>query len=986
MKIRDMAALVVLATLLCVGSGVARAQEGLPEGLRQEVRAPERLPKGRYIPVKTWSAIGPEGKHEIGQEVADPEASTGHAWEGRVGRDKVNAGALLYGPYLDFPAGDYIAFFRMKLMEDPEGEEIAVADTATNGGGNTLSFRRLSGAELPLNRYVEVPVPMRFPGGQLECRIQWLGGSTLRIDRVSLFRLEGGSIDSGVDRAPQPTPTGKPNNLTPVVEPRPYPEVFPRSAPPASHLAVLDLRNLRPDWQLAMLSLEGLVNRSKPRIYCLNVSTDPDWLANMKQRGWVKETEIVPTPEALLKRYRGEVKGMIVTDPTLPASKNVATMLAGVKDGIVVSPRLAQQLDLPILEDLRGRWKTNVQAYRWAFDNLWPQLNHHLLACAFPDHLNLRDYLVENRAFIFWLSGPIDGARPYADPQAEVALMEELLAKMPVNIPIMSYPWAGKEVGIGEGPGVTLFAEFGKYLVGSIDASNLSIHSGIRVPALRQKPAPPAPKLDRSKTYVTWLLSDGDNLPVLSLSNFPALWRDPLHGKLPMAWTATPSAEMLLPDVMDYYYRTSTPNDAWVGAVSGIGYTYPDSYGLRYRASDRRQIFDGFLDQTAGAMRRMDENILWPMNATKPERIARYAQKIPQLQALFPDYGKQVSGYEEATYPTARNVPVFRALTTWQDGLTRDQQIASLVTQIRAMTPASRPAFQHLFILNWSADLPLLQEVQRQLGPDYVAVRPEHLTALYRQYMAEEKVLIHAPAAAVALEGRPLLFTAGVQNVTAASLIAKAQVTEGLTGATLTPAGGKIASSETLPIVVQGVPSGDRITLDIQGPFGSHAQTLAVRRIPNSELIADLPANTGLRFLKQYAASTLPHSSGKMETAAEAAQGTVWAVRKGSAAPGYVMYGPYTQTPPGRYLVVFRVKRVSEGSGKVATLDAAVGGGKITKERPVDAAELPLNAYRSIGFVFDHPGGPLETRLHWAGEADLLIDSVTLWQLQPPHP
>ena len=117
-----------------------------------------------------------------------------------------------------------------------------------------------------------------------------------------------------------------------------------------------------------------------------------------------------------------------------------------------------------------------------------------MIACAWPRHLALRDYLVENKVFTFWISGPHDPPHRYASPVAEKRLMEQLLAKMPVNIPVLSFPYGGeKEVGIGEGPGVSLFAEFGKYVVGTIDCANLSVHSGISVPQLRQKPAPPAP-------------------------------------------------------------------------------------------------------------------------------------------------------------------------------------------------------------------------------------------------------------------------------------------------------------------------------------------------------------------------------------------------------------------------------------------------------------------------------------------------------------
>ena len=104
-------------------------------------------------------------------------------------------------------------------------------------------------------------------------------------------------------------------------------------------------------------------------------------------------------------------------------------MIAAVRDGLAVSPRLAKQWSLPVLDDLRGRWTTSAAAYRWAFDNLWDRLNHHVIACSWPDALALRDYLVENKVFIFWLSGSLDGARAYSDANGELHMMEELFAR-----------------------------------------------------------------------------------------------------------------------------------------------------------------------------------------------------------------------------------------------------------------------------------------------------------------------------------------------------------------------------------------------------------------------------------------------------------------------------------------------------------------------------------------------------------------------------
>ena len=173
-----------------------------------------------------------------------------------------------------------------------------------------------------------------------------------------------------------------------------------------------------------------------------------------------------------------------------------------------------------------------------------------------------------------------------------------------------------------------------------------------------------------------------------------------------------------------------------------MGYTYPDLYGDRYRQPYHQQVFDGFLQQTATYMNGCDERDLWVMKATRPEVINRYAEKIPLLDALFLDYGKQVSTYTEATYSTTLNVPVFRAVTSFSDehtDSTRDKRIKQFVDDIHAMTRSRRPAFLHAFAYDWTTDLSMLKEVMDRLGPDYVAVRPDQLAALYREYQKKSK-------------------------------------------------------------------------------------------------------------------------------------------------------------------------------------------------------------------------------------------------------
>lgn len=956
----------------------AGGEEGIPQSILQELAPSFKLPQGKYQLVKVWKAG--DLPHNGGAAVADEETDDGKAWEANP-QNAQQGQQVIFGPYAELPRGNYIAFYHLKLLGEAYDAVVATIDACVDYAHTLLNSKDIYASDLPLNRYALVPLPFSYQGGKLECRVSWAGSAPLRIDKIELYRVEGGNPEDFTRKlAPPPIPSGEPRNLAFVPKPRPFPPLFPRSPLPAERLLVCDASKLPSDWQLALVTLQGIVNREKPRIYLLLNPTDQMWLDWMLKQGWIKEKEDIQDPNELLQRFKTSLKGMIITDPRLPASKNIATMLSGLEKAIVVSPRLAKEVQLPLVEDLQGRWKTNVSAYSWALDNLWDKMNHDVLACLYPDHLWLRDYLVANKVFIFWISGRIDGAAPYADPNEEVRLAERILSKTPPNIPIMGYPWAGVDVGMGEGPGVTLFSEFAKFLVGSINCSNLSVHSGIPSPGFNPPPAPPAPELQRDKVYLSFIISDGDNLPVLTTSNFPQLWQDNTRGRFPIGWTISPSAHLLIPAIVDYYYSTATPNDSFLTAVSGVGYCYPDSYGVRYR--DREKVFDEFLDITAQHMKKMGLNMAWIMGITRPELISRYAERIPGLQALFPDYGRRVNDYADAVYMTAKNVPVFHAATGWNDKLTREEQIASIVSQVRSLTPPQRPAFFHIFICNWFFDLPMLEEILKQLGPDYLAVRPDHLAALYKKYGEEEKLALHSPSLLVSIEGQPTLFSLVLQNTSRSRLSGEISV-EGLENVKVKPDKFSLAPAQGLSVDIEGTPRGGKVKVIIKSGTLVISRELPLQIIEAEEIATPLPSKLSLKFVRHLEAEDLPHNSGKREEDPSASGGAVWIAREGDAGNIHIVYGPYMPLDKGRYIALYRLKRIGEGEGIVAILDTCVGGGiPATGSLDVSAEKLPLNEFRRFALPFEHPGGAAETRVFWRGRIPVAVDCIDLWQIK----
>lgn len=292
----------------------------------------------------------------------------------------------------------------------------------------------------------------------------------------------------------------------------------------------------------------------------------------------------------------------------------------------------------------------------------------------------------------------------------------------------------------------------------------------------------------------------------------------------------------------------------------------------------------------------------------------------------------------------------------------------------------------HVFVLNWFCDLPMLQEALNRLGPDYVCVRPDHLAQLYTQDMERRQISLRLPTAVACIEGWPLeLRVAGVvQNVSGRAHEVRLRVAGGLDQAMLEPQQASIRPAEEIKLAVTGRPAGDRLTIEAAGDFGTRQAQVDLHRIPVAEVLAGLPAAGRLVPVAYLEAEVLAHVSGFLEHDPDASGGQIWLARAGQDRPAHIVFGPYQTLPAGQYLALFRLRRMGAGAGVVALLDTCVGGGSPeTGRREVTAEELPEGQWRWAPVVFNHPGGQYETRVLWSGSADLAVDAVAVWLLEP---
>ena len=382
------------------------------------------------------------------------------------------------------------------------------------------------------------------------------------------------------------------------------------------------------DEAMAVACLQGIINRESPELYVLShKNTRPQyWLDILSKEGrWLEGREPKPMPDfsALVKLAGQRLKGAVIWDPAVPASANVATTIAGVEDGIVLSPayadRYLKQWQLPVLADLRGRFtgaetgsKKN-DAYRWAVREYLAKgrCSAHLL-CLFEDafstrargdiaYVLTRDWAVKNRAFVLDLS-PWGDEKPQDDPDQRLGLdletyrlilaetlrhaageqMTELTGFFAFsNYANMPDHKSRHEPVPTKWESVWVMSPYNCYQnTVSSDCFNQSLHSQApRQPLAQHRAARKIPL--ENKAYLCILMADYDSATPL-YDFLPNHWHNAARGTLPLAWGINPNLRETYPDLIAYFYSTASSNDTFTADASAAGYMNPNRVGKEY--------------------------------------------------------------------------------------------------------------------------------------------------------------------------------------------------------------------------------------------------------------------------------------------------------------------------------------------------------------------------------------------------------------------
>lgn len=352
-------------------------------------------------------------------------------------------------------------------------------------------------------------------------------------------------------------------------------KLLPVFLPPASILRAVDMPalNLSDEERVMMCTLQGIVNRTRPRLILYNHNEEPR--TTWPNAHNLKRISLASNAYQLVKYFSSEIRGLVLYSTEKSEHyANLAATVAGLERALPVTEAIRQKLiamglDLPVLEDFTALTYTSaLSIYNYLYNNYWSRCNHRLLVSLRPTIPYVHDIAAAAGSAVVWL-----------DPRntSEKSLLDKMLRDMTPGRDIVLGWYPEERSGVGEA------TRYGLSTVPADFFENTTVYSAVSGP-VNIPAVPKRPKLE-NKVYATVYISDGDNIQYCQHA-MAKIFEQSGRGKMPMNWTVSPALVDISPRMLNYYYKKATKNDCFVSGPSGLGYAMPyDAHNKKWNTS-----------------------------------------------------------------------------------------------------------------------------------------------------------------------------------------------------------------------------------------------------------------------------------------------------------------------------------------------------------------------------------------------------------------
>lgn len=541
-------------------------------------------------------------------------------------------------------------------------------------------------------------------------------------------------------------------------------EVYPQSEnAPAQTIYVVEIMKLPPHERLTILTLQGLVNRTTPQLFVDfraynhgNFIGFTDGYENtahldiLRDKG--RELVTITLEEALVKFsdfYTGVVMGDCFANNY---NENVATSLCGVLDAVYMSEEYynttKDTTKKDILFRLDNRFESSIDAYMWLWENYKDQFSKTVLfhTNAAIDNvihapLYCRDYAVMSRAFTF--------AATDVKTIEDYNFYMEIMASTAPNTPVIGFGQGG--TSFLEFHFFSLCGRFGKYFTYGFACANMSLMNSLEHGELKQQEPEEELTVEDDTMYITYVLSDGDNLSWDMHLWLRTMTEDPEgYGEdNAKGYSICGGLYYVAPAFLEYMYENASPNDYFFldgGGISNLA--SPDDFAYFLEEDDREDAVDRMLELTNYVAEKADISVLRALANISDEMAERYAWECPAISMLVSSYGSRAAGdggtesYDQVTYMVDGIVRCRTHLLTFNRAPLAGQ-VRDLLNQSSAKKAKGGTVFATVFVLgndvlyDLSQVEKMTEDIQSATKKTVVAVRPDVYAELYRQYIEQ---------------------------------------------------------------------------------------------------------------------------------------------------------------------------------------------------------------------------------------------------------
>ncbi|HEX9973181.1 MAG TPA: hypothetical protein VGD14_14010, partial [bacterium] len=418
------------------------------------------------------------------------------------------------------------------------------------------------------------------------------------------------------------------------------------------------------------------------------------------------------TSAQALDVFKDKINGYVVWDKSMRTSLIVAFTVAGLERAVVVSEELipmVEQAGLKIVEDFRSKFsgQSEAEIYTWAYNQYWDRCNKEFIVWMGGDagsvmKPGVADWGIYKQVFFQDLSTKESDTLEYA-------LADKILGEMKPGSIVMGWHSYAKD---RERDHVKLTSKHGHTVEGLHSLPNFSFDHqipfthGFKIknnhhiePGKKYSP--------ENKVYITCVQTDGMGI---------GAWLRPGRGEIPYAWEMIMNYAWLAPGLLEYFYTMATPNDYFIGCLSGPGYMYPKAVPP--------ELLPGLVDRAYNLMKQLDLRVFEIMDYSEGATVEGNTELPKEVVDAYykgmPDAIGFLNGYAPAYTFTNRNgVP----LISYDYYLSPTRSEADAVADLEELATINkaRPYFLLIHVRE-SSDVKRVKGILDKLGDEFEVV------------------------------------------------------------------------------------------------------------------------------------------------------------------------------------------------------------------------------------------------------------------------